>query len=167
MLDNDTIKSGLELLNLATTAIKGIVGLAKTSSDLELKQQSDEALEKVFEAKQKYFDLQESYFELGRENRELKTELEKGRSYVFHHSVNWRILADGSEDGPFCPICVTEGKDMRLMLRDHVAQTQAAWYVYCTKRHLEPSGARDLSRGREPSYVVPKALVRENYFSPR
>jgi hypothetical protein len=167
MLDNETIKSRLELFNLATTAIKGIVGLAKTSSHLELRRQSDEALEKVFDAKQKYFDLQESYFELGRENRKLKTELEKSRSYVFHHSVSWRILADGSEDGPFCPICVTEGKDMRLTLRDHVDQTQAAWYLYCTKNHVEPSGARDLSRGREPSYVVPKELVREEYFSPR
>ncbi len=165
MLDNDTIKSGLELLNIATATIKGVIGLASATTDIELKRQSGEALEKVFEAKQRYFDLQESYFEIGRQNRELKTELEKIRSSVFHHSVNWRALPDGKEDGPFCPVCAGEGVDMRLVLRDVVDQTQEFWYLRCPKSHVVGVGMEGIrGRGRELSYAVPKELVPEGRY---
>jgi hypothetical protein len=164
MLDNETIKSGLELLNLATTAIKGVVGLASATTNLEIKRQSDEALEMIFEAKQKYFDLQEDYFELGRQNRELKAELEKTKSYVFHHSVNWRVCPDGTEDGPFCPVCASEGPDMRLMLHAGVDQTGEVLHMFCPKSHIALGEVRDFTRGKEPSYSIPKGLVPESRY---
>jgi len=85
-------------------------------------------------------------------------EIERLRSFRFHHSVSWRIISDGSEDGPFCPICVAQQTDMRLMIRNVVPADQSVWLFSCPASHV-PEG-----KGREHVYCVPKTMVPENRY---
>jgi hypothetical protein len=75
-------------------------------------------------------DVEQQALALQLDNQQLRAEIEKFRSHVQHHSVSWRLHPDGTEDGPFCPVCVGEGRDMRLILCPHVDQTQADWHLY-------------------------------------
>jgi len=82
------------------------------------------------------------------ENQQLRAENEKFRLSVFHHSVNWRVLPDGSEDGPFCPVCHAEGVDMRLTPRE-VDQTGEVWSMRCPLPHIAGVGSEGtLGRGK-------------------
>lgn len=108
----------------------------------------------------KLLDVQQQTLALQVENQQLRAENEKFRSSVFHHSVNWRVLQDGSEDGPLCPVCHAEGVDMPLTLRDVVDQTGELWHLRCPKPHIVGVGSEGtMGRGRELSYAVPKNLI--------
>jgi hypothetical protein len=148
-------------MGAALGSLKAIADLLRNANDAQL---ALKISSEVAEVQGKLLDVQQQALALQAENQQLRSENEKFRTYVFHHSVNWRKLPDGSEDGPFCPTCVSEGKDRRLILKDHVDQTQAFWYLYCPTSHVGSSAVRDLSRGREPSYAVPKELVPENRY---
>src|SRR5271157_4378445 len=113
----------------------------------------------------KLIDVQQQALALQVENQQLRAEIDKSRSSVFHHSVNWRVLPDGSEYGPFCPVCAGEGVDMRLTLRDHVDQTGALRHLQCPKNHLAGVGVQGLGgRGREVSYAISKELILPNRY---
>jgi hypothetical protein len=99
------------------------------------------------------------------DNQKLRAELERFRSHVQHHSVCWRRGPDGTEDGPFCPVCDGDGREMRLILRPHVDQTRANLHLYCPKGHAGVAGKnRYIPPAPEPTYVIPRELVSENYF---
>lgn len=80
----------------------------------------------MIEAQGKLFDIQRDALALQSENQQLRAEIEKFRSTRFHHSVNWWVLSDGSDDGPFCPVCAGEGVEMRLTLRGSYRSDGAA-----------------------------------------
>jgi hypothetical protein len=89
----------------ALTSLKTIVDLVKGANDTQLAMRVSS---EVIEAQGKLFDIQREALALQQENQQLRAEIEKFRSARFHHSVNWRIVADGSEDGPFCPVCASK-----------------------------------------------------------
>lgn len=149
------------IISNAFTSLKAIAEFVKTAKDVQFTLQASQL---VTEANGKLFDVQQQALALQAENQQLRVEIERFRSFVFHHSVNWRVQPDGSEDGPFCPTCVAEGTDMRLVLREHVDQTQAFWHLHCPKSHVAPSKAPDPGRTREPVYSIPKELVPENQY---
>jgi hypothetical protein len=47
---------------------------------------------------------------LKEENRQLREEINAETMYPFRESVRWKKSAEGSEDGPFCPICFASKK---------------------------------------------------------
>jgi hypothetical protein len=148
-------------ITAALGSAKAILDLLKNVTDTQL---AIKINSEVANVQGKLIDVQQQALALQMDNQQLRAEIEKFRSHVQHHSVIWRIRPDGTEDGPFCPACVAEGRDMRLILRPHVDQTQTHWHLYCPNAHVSVGGTRDLGRGREPTYVLPKELVPENYF---
>jgi hypothetical protein len=150
-------------------SITAALGSAKVILDL-LKNANDAHLAmkiggEVANLQGRLIDVQQQALALQTENQRLNVEIEKFRSSVFHHSVTWRVLADGSEDGPFCPVCAGEGVEMRLTLRSVIDQTGPLWHLQCPKSHLAGVGTEGYrGRGREFSYAVPKELVPENRY---
>jgi hypothetical protein len=151
------------------SSITAALGSAKTILDL-LKNANDAQLamkisSEVANLQGKLIDVQQQALALQQDNQQLRGEIEKFRSHVHHHSVGWRVRPDGTEDGPFCPVCEGEGRDMCLMLRPHVDQTQGSLHLYCPKG---PAGVADKNPFNmpkpEPIYVIPKELVPEDYF---
>jgi hypothetical protein len=100
------------------------------------------------------------------ENQKIRAELDRPRSTTFHHSVDWRVLPDGGQDGPFCPVCAGDGVEMRLVLRRVVDQTGPLLHFECPKSHLAGIGIEGYrGRGRELTYAIPKELiVSDRYF---
>ena len=151
------------------TSITAALGSAKTILDL-LKNANDAQLAikisgEVANVQGKLIDVQQQVLAIQEDNQQLRAEIETFRSHVHHHSVIWRVRPDGTQDGPFCPVCVGDGRDMRLILRPHVDQTRE-WHLYCPKGHAGVGDkARPLNMPKpEPIYVIPKELVPENYF---
>jgi hypothetical protein len=139
-------------MGAALASLKAIVDLVKNANDAQL---TLRVSREVIEAQGKLFDAQQQALAVQSENQQLRAEIGKFRSSVFHHSVNWRVLPDGPEDGPFCPICAGEGVDMRLTPDDVVDQNGEVWHLHCPKRHL--------------AQAVPKELVPPNryFLTPR
>ncbi len=126
---------------------------------------SDEFAGRVAEVYDYIIDSKEALLSAQEQGTRLQAENEKLRICVFHHSVNWRRLPDGSEDGPFCPVCAGEGVDMRLMLRGVVDQSGPVWHLQCPKSHLAGVGIEGFrGKGRELSYAIPKELLPENRY---
>lgn len=149
-------------LGAALTSLKAVVDLMKNANDAQLAMKISSEIANV---QGKLIDVQQQTLALQAENQELRAEVDKFRSSVFHHSVNWRVLPDGTEDGPFCPVCVSEGVNMRLILRGVVDQTKEFWHLQCPKSHLAGVGSEGiLGRGRELTYAVPKGLVPDNRY---
>jgi len=147
------IASGLSALRAAADLAKALRDGAKGGSIKadDFAGRIAEVYDYIIDSKEALSSAQEHIAKLRLENERLKT-------YAFHHSVNWRSLPDGKEDGPFCPTCVSEGVDMRLLLRSVLDQTGASLHLYCPKNHVE-------GVGREPSYAIPKALIpADRYF---
>ena len=75
-------------------------------------------------------DVQQQALAIQTESQQLRAELDKFRTYTHHHSVTWRQRPDGTEDGPFCPACFGEGRDMPLIqARD--ADRRLPYWVVC------------------------------------
>jgi hypothetical protein len=153
------IVAGMSAIKTAWELARALRDAAKAGSlgPDEFAGRISEVYDYISDSKEAVFDNQEKL-------RELQAEIERFKTYAFHHSVNWRVLPDGTEDGPFCPTCVSEGVDMRLQLRDHVDQSGALLHVQCPKSHFEVGSIRDPGRGREPAYAIPKELVPENRY---
>lgn len=153
------IAAGLAALKAAKDLVRELRDAAKAGSlkPDEFAGRIAEVYDYISDSKEALLDAQESLSQLRAENDRLKT-------YVFHHSVNWRLLPDDTEDGPFCPTCVAEGVDMRLLLRSVIDQSGPVMYFQCPKNHFELGGVRDPGRGREPSYTVPRKLIPEGRY---
>jgi len=150
----------------ALGSAKTILDLAKGANDAQL---AIRISTEVANVQGKLIDVQQQALALQQENQELRAEIEKSRSFVQHHSVIWKLRADGTEDGPFCPACLGEGREMRLILWFQADQTRDYWLTYCPKGHIDhrvkPQGWNPPKQ--EPTYAVPKGLVPENYFFKR
>jgi hypothetical protein len=148
-----TIATGLSALKAAADLVRALRDAAKAGS---LK--PDEFAGRIAEVYDYITDSKEAVLCTEEEISQLKAENERLKTFVFHHSVSWRTLADGTEDGPFCPVCLGEGVNMRLALNATGDQTGGVLYFRCPKTHVPPG------KGREPSYPVPKELVPENRY---
>jgi hypothetical protein len=144
-------------MGAALASLKTIVDLMRNANDAQL---SLKISGEVAQVQGRLLDVQQQALTLHFENERLRAENEKLRSRVFHHSVNWRILLDGTEDGPFCPICASEGRDMRLAMSRGIPLDQTVWHFVCPPDHVPTSG------GRQHYYAVPKALVPEGRYVP-
>ncbi len=108
-------------------SISAALGSAKTILDL-LKNANDAQLalrisSEIANVQGKLIDVQQQALDLQQENHQLRGEIERSRSYRQHHSVIWKLLREGEKDGPYCPACLGEGREMRLVLRKHVDQS--------------------------------------------
>jgi hypothetical protein len=150
-------------ISAALGSAKAILELVKSAKDAQLAMRISSEVANV---QGKLIDVQQQALALQQENQQLRAEIENSRSHVQHHSVSWRLRPDGTEDGPFCPVCVGEGRDMRLILVPHVDQTREHFHLYCPKGH---AGVADKNRPfhspkPDPHYVIPKELIPDNYF---
>jgi hypothetical protein len=149
------------------TAMTAALGSIKTIFDL-LKDANDTQLAvkinaEVANVQGRLIDLQQQALTIQSENQELRAEIAKSKSYVQHHSVIWKLRSDGSQDGPFCPACIGENREMRLVLVPHFDQTRPFWSVYCPTSHLDHR-VKAPALKKESTYYVPKDLLPENYF---
>jgi hypothetical protein len=145
-------------IGAALTSIRALVEISKNVNDAQL------ALKisgEIANLQGRLIEVQQQALALQDENQQLRSEIGKLRTSTFHHSVNWRVQPDGSEDGPFCPVCAGEGVEMRLTLGDNLYQGGAVWYFRCPKRH-HPAGTI-----LELSYEIRKELVPPDRYSPR
>ncbi len=117
----------LSNLTAALSALGSLVGLASKANTVEFNQQ-------VIEVQKSLLALQSDVTKLLDENRNLKEQLEMERSYSFHHSVNWKKQQDGSEFGPLCPVCLSEGKVLPLQLRARM-RNRPAFSFECAHDH--------------------------------
>jgi hypothetical protein len=146
----------------ALTSVRTIIDLVKNAKDAQLAMTISSELGNI---QGKLIDVQQQTLTIQQENQQLRGELEKLRSYKHHHSVMWRQRNDGTEGGPFCPICIAEDREMPLALSPGSTQTKEYWLLYCPRGHGQPgSRAQGLSPVPGPSYRVPKTLFPENYF---
>lgn len=149
-------------IGAALTSAKAILELLKNANDAQLAMKISG---EVATLQGRLIDVQQQVLATQTENEQLRAENQRFKTFRFHHNVSWRAQPDGTEDGPFCPVCVAEGRDMRLMLRAHVDQTGTLLHFQCPKSHSEPGAVRDLGRGREAVYSIPRELLpNDRYF---
>jgi hypothetical protein len=92
------------------------------------------------------------------ESQNLRKEVERYRSFVFHHSASWHQLPSGLEDGPFCPTCLSEGFETRLSIAFRESQSTDYRTLYC------PKSAHGSNTMGGMIFEVPKSLIPANYF---
>jgi hypothetical protein len=131
----------------ALSALKALTGIAKDVNNIEFNQ-------KIIELQQKLLEIQIDFGNLLDENRALKDAVEASKAYDFHHSVNWKKLADGNEAGPFCPICFADkGRLMPLEFHGTHMDDKSLLIFTCPIQHV----AR--GQGLNTSYNLPSDLI--------
>jgi hypothetical protein len=151
-------------IGAALSSAKTIIDLVKNANDGQLAIRVSSA---VAEVQGRLIEVQQQALDLQQENDKLRADIEKSRNYVQHHSAIWKIRPDGTEDGPFCPHCVGEGREMRLVLWNQADQTRTYWLTHCPKTHIDSRDKKPqgwMPASQEQTYVIPKDLVPENYF---
>jgi hypothetical protein len=147
------VAAGLSALKAAAQLAKALREAAKSGTVAP-----DEFAGRVAEIYDYVIDSKEAVVAAQERLAQVEAENERLRTYRFHHSVYWRVMPDGSEDGPFCPICVAGRTDMRLMMSRGIPKDESVWHFSCPAGHL-PEG-----RGREHVYAVPRSLVPEGRY---
>jgi hypothetical protein len=139
----------------ALTALKSLTGIAKDVNNIEINQ-------KILELQQKLLDIQIDYGNLIDKNRVLKAEADDAKATLFHHSVYWKKHLDGTESGPFCPICF-ETKKLAMPLAFHGKPTQEPdMFIFeCPVEHVGKG------KGWQPSYLIPNTLIPEDRYQQR
>jgi hypothetical protein len=156
------IMADLASIAAALTSVRTIIDLVKNAKDAQLAMTISSELGNI---QGKLIDVQQQTLTIQQENQQLRGELQKLRSSNHHHSVMWRQRDDGTEDGPFCPICVSEAREMRLTIAPGSSRDKDYWLLYCPRGHGQPGTPnRSLLPVPGPSYRVPKNLFPENYF---
>jgi hypothetical protein len=164
-VEPDPRKKSMDIstIGAALGSVKTIFDLMKTTNDLQL---AVKVNSEVANIQGQLITLQQLTLGLQDENQKLKAEIALAKAYTYHHSVSWKKLEDGKEDGPFCPTCLGDGKEMRLQLRPHVDQSGDYLFVWCPKLHIDPRGKQQTWTPKEESrYKIPRDLVAENYFA--
>ena len=150
-------------ISAALTSVKTIYDLLKNANDAQLAMKISAEVANV---QSQLIEVQEQALGLQSNNQQLRTELDKYRSYAHHHSVTWRQRPDGSEDGPFCPACFGEGRDMPLIPNPYASADLPDWLVYCPRGHVDAK-AKPLGHWvpkQEPIYRIPKDIVPKDRF---
>jgi len=142
----------LDLTNItaALSALGSLIGLANKANTVEFNQ-------KLIEVQKVLIAIQGDFTKLSDENSQLKDELERERSYVFHHSVSWKQRPDGTQDGPFCPFCLSKGTVLPLRARRR-AQSGGITFE-CIEDHTV-GALRD-----RVVYVLPEDLIPKDRYT--
>ena len=148
----------LTSIGAALGSVKTLWEIAKNTQDAQIAMKISAELGNI---QGQLIDVQQQTLSIQEENQRLRGEIDRLKSFTHHHSVAWRQKPDGSEDGPFCPVCVGRGRDMRLTLVPQVDQSRGFWMLFCTEAHQPRAG---LQAAPGPFYDVPKELFPENYF---
>jgi hypothetical protein len=148
----------LASISAALTSVKTMWDLARNLQDTHVAMQISSELGNI---QGRLIDVQQQALAVQEENQRLRSELDNYKSLKQHHSVIWRELPDGKEDGPFCPICIAQKREMRLGLNPFADQMLDYWRLYCPQGHVAKQGIQ-LAPG--PFFQVPKSLVADNYF---
>jgi hypothetical protein len=139
----------------ALGSIKTLWDLVKNAQDAQLAMKISGELGNI---QAQLISVQQQVLSTQEESQILRKEVERYKSFVFHHSVNWRLISSGGEDGPFCPTCLTEGFETRLSMGYRESQSKDYWTLYCPK---SPHGSNTMGG---MLFQVPKALIPANYF---
>lgn len=134
----------------ALTALKALTGIAKDVNNIELNQ-------KIIELQQKLLDIQIDYGNLLEENRSLKETIETSKSVEFHHSVIWKRQPDGTEAGPYCPVCLAEKARFMPLHFEGRHQDGSRLFFSCPIAH-------DAGRTVPESYLLPEGLIPPNRY---
>ena len=150
-------------ISAALGSVKTILELVKKASDTQL---AFAISSEVANVQRQLIEVQQQAIALQQENQALREEREKSRSYVQHHSVTGKKRADGTEDGPYCPTCIGEGREIRLVLWNQADQERSYWLTHCPRNHVDPRAKPQgfMPAMQEQTYQIPKVLLQENYF---
>jgi hypothetical protein len=152
------IMADLTSIGAALGSLRTLWDIARNTQDAHLAMKISAELGNI---QGQLIDVQQQALSVQEENQKLRTEIEKLKTTTLHHGVTWRKRPDGTEDGPFCPVCIAHGRDMRLTPIPRVDQARDFWMLYCTEGHRPAKG---MEPAPGPFYDVPKELVPENYF---
>ena len=97
-------------LSSALSSLRTIIDIAKSVNNQQLNSAVLDVQEKLIDVQQRLVEANEENATLKEENRQLKSAVELEKHVVFHDHANWKKADDGTEEGPFCPGCWTEGK---------------------------------------------------------
>jgi hypothetical protein len=149
----------LSSLGAALTSVKTLWELAKNAQDAQLAMKISAELGTI---QGQLIDVQQQTLAIQQENHQLRGEIAKYKTFVQHHSVMWRQIPDGKEDGPFCPVCIAADREMRLLVVPQADPGLEYWFLCCPAGHNKLQG---FQTAPFPHFYVPKELVPENYFS--
>jgi hypothetical protein len=146
-------------IGAALSGLKTMLDLAKGVQDAHIARKISEEVANI---QGRLIDVQQQTLAFQQENEELRREIAAHKSFVQHHSVMWRKLPDGKEDGPSCPVCIADRREMRLIIVEKWDQKGDSWCVYCPQGHER---AFYVETPPGPYYHIPKSLFPVNYFS--
>ena len=130
----------------ATSALSSLIGLAGKADTVEYNRQVIELQRALMEAQVAMQKLTSRC-----------SELEAQSQWTFHHSVDWKLNLDGTEDGPYCPICRADGKVMPLAVSRGIPKDQTQRGFVCPIEH-------ERTIRTSSSYYVPSHLVKDNRY---
>jgi hypothetical protein len=155
------IMAELASIGAALSTVKTLWDLAKNVKDSNVGMKITAELGNI---QGQLIEVQQKTISIQQKNQELRDELQRYKSFTFHHSVAWRRLPDSPEDGPFCPICIAESLEMHLLPVNGVDQTREYWFLYCPTAHEKAQGAIPAPG---PYFHIPKNLVPEGHYAVR
>jgi hypothetical protein len=149
----------LSSIGAALASVKTLWELAKSAKDAQLAMKISAEVGNI---QGQLIDVQQQILTIQQDNQILRHELDLIRDYQQHDSVVWRRKPESFEDGPFCPVCLSDGRETRLVVNPDLPPNPALFNLYCPKAHHE--SPHRLSKAPGPYFTVPRHLVPENYF---
>jgi hypothetical protein len=149
----------LSSLSAALASVKTLWDLAKGTTDAQLAMKISAEVGNI---QGQLIDVQQQILTIQQDNQTLHRELDLIRDYKQHDSVVWRRSPEGFEDGPFCPVCLSDGRETRLVVNPDFRPNPGLFNLYCPKAHH--ASPHPLSKAPGPYFTVPRHLIPENYF---
>ena len=118
-------------LSSALASLKTIIDIAKSVNNQQLNSAVLDVQAKLIDVQQRLVEANEENAALKEENHQLKSAVELEKRVVFHDQAYWKKLDDGTEEGPFCPGCWTEGK----LHRSQINSVESGVVEFACDRH--------------------------------
>lgn len=153
-------------ISAALSSTKAILDILRNANDVQL---AIKINAEVVNVQGKLIDVQQQILAIQEETQQLRSELTHLKSYDQRHSVMWRKRPDQDEDGPFCPACLGEGREMHLIPAPDMNgdANNTFWLVYCPKGHANQKAHFNIGHMpiTEPIYRIPKEMIPNNRFA--
>jgi hypothetical protein len=144
--------AGLKTASELTTRIREALKSREVKLDevvariIEIQDLISDGRTALIDSQEELMKKNEKISSLSDEIRSLKAKADLEHLVVFHDRACWKKLDDGSEEGPYCPVC---WGDSKKLIRGSVWDTLATQISFCCNLH--PTAVR---------YTVPRQIAK-------
>ena len=142
----------------ALSSLGALIKVANEGKNTEMTGKLIELQQKLLGMQGDFGEMQQRLFELQQQNRELTESVARKNQYEHRFNAIWRKDDSGKYLGPFCPICITNGKEVPLKPKAVELPPGPVLGMACQIYHPDGTSTWPIL------YVIPKESLPEDWL---